>query len=91
VVAPSHAQVGAVFKLNLTGARPTETVTFEIDSPGGRKFTGPPHTAAPDGSVSTYYVTTQGDPPGMYDVIATGNQGTSVRAAFRVDATNASG
>jgi LysM repeat protein len=91
VIIPSHGQVGTVFNLNLTGAKPTETVTFEIDAPNGRKFTGPPHTVGPDGSVSTVYVTTQTDQPGSYHVVATGNQGTSATAGFGVDPTTVSG
>jgi LysM repeat protein len=90
VITPSHAGLFAVFNLNLTGAKPAETVLFEIVSPDDRKFIGPPHTATPDGSVSTTYLTTPGDPPGVYKVLAAGNLGTLARADFRIDATNAS-
>jgi spore germination protein YaaH len=86
-ISPSHGHVGTVFNLNLIGAKPTETVTFEIDAPNGRKFTGSQHTVGPDGSVSTVYVTTQTDQPGSYHVVASGNQGTSATAGFGVDPT----
>ena len=90
VITPSHAGLFAVFNLNLTGAKPTETVLFEIVAPDGRKFIGPPHTATSDGSVSTTYLTTPPEPPGVYKVLAAGNLGTLARANFRIDAANAS-
>jgi LysM repeat protein len=89
VVTPADATAGATFDLGLTGAKPSELVTFEIDSPGGGEFTGPPHTALPDGSVSASYLTTQGNAPGVYSVQAKGDHGTSARAGFRVDAATA--
>jgi LysM repeat protein len=85
VITPPNAPAGTVFNINLTGAMPGEEVTFEIDSPAGTKFTGPLHTATADGAVTTDYVTSPTDRPGMYDVIATGKQGTSARATFRLD------
>jgi LysM repeat protein len=85
MVTPSDAQAGQSFTLNLTGAQAGETVTFEIDAPGGGRFTGPPHTAATDGSVNTNYQTSPTDPPGTYTAVATGDHGTSARATFRVD------
>jgi len=89
-VSPGRGRAGTTFTLKVTGAQPTETVTFEIDSPNGQKFTGPPHPAGPDGSVSASYFTQQVDPVGTYNVIATGNQGTSATASFRVDPANSS-
>jgi LysM repeat protein len=89
-VAPPDAPVGAVFTLNLTGAKPSEAITFEIDSPDGRKFTGAPHTASAQGTVTATYLTTEQNLPGAYNVIATGGQGTSARASFRVDPTTSS-
>jgi len=86
-ITPPEAAQGAPFTLVLTGAHPGETVTFEIDAPGGGKFTGPPHTTAVDGSLTTMYQTAVADNPGTYTVVATGNQGTSFRATFRLDAT----
>ena len=89
-VSPARGRAGTTFTLKMTGAQPTETVTFEIDSPNGNKFTGPPHPAGPDGSVSASYFTQQVDPVGTYNVIATGNQGTSSTASFRVDPPSSS-
>ena len=91
MITPAAAPLGAVFNLNLTGAKPAETVTFEIDGPGDSKFTGPPHTPTPDGKVSTVYVTTEGDPPGTYTVVVTGNLGSSARGTFQITPATASG
>jgi LysM repeat protein len=85
VLTPAHAQVGNVINFKLTGAKPSEAVTFEIDSPDGRKSTGQPHTAAADGGVTASYLTTQGNSPGQYTVIATGTKGTSTRRSFTID------
>ena len=85
VVTPPHAAPGDAVTFNLTGARGGETITFEVDAPGGGKFTGPPHTAADDGSVSATYQTTSSGVSGISTVVATGNQGTSVRVSFRID------
>ena len=89
-VSPGRGRAGTTFTFKVTGAQPTETVTFAIDSPNGQKFTGPPHPTGPDGSVSASYFTQQVDPVGTYNVIATGNQGTSATASFRVDPANSS-
>ena len=89
-VSPGRGRAGTTFTFKVTGAQPTETVTFEIDSPNGQKFTGPPHPTGPDGSVSASYFTQQVDPVGTYNVIATGNQGTSSTASFRVDPPSSS-
>jgi LysM repeat protein len=85
VVAPADAPVGEAFKFNLTAAKAGESVTFEVDAPGGAKFTGPPHTASREGSVTATYRTTLANSPGTYTVVATGDHGTSVRATFRVE------
>jgi LysM repeat protein len=87
VVTPPDGPPGATFTFNLTGAKAGETVTFEIDAPG-HKFTGPPHSAADDGSVSASYQTNASDATGIYMVAASGDQGTSVRATFRIDASS---
>jgi hypothetical protein len=89
-VIPPSGRAGTVFTLKVTGAKPNESVTFEVDSPDGKKFTGPPHTVGADGSVSASYFTQQVDPPGSYNVIVTGTQGTSARASFHVDPANPS-
>jgi LysM repeat protein len=86
-ITPPEAQVGASFELKLTGAQPSEAVTFEIDTPDS-KYTGPPHTASADGVVTTTYQTAVANPPGVYNVVAKGNQGTTTQATFRVDTAN---
>ena len=83
VVRPSVGQRGQEFHLRLTGAHPSETITFEIRSPKG-KFTGPPHSASTDGAVATTYQTAFADPTGTFDVTVTGNQGTTATAIFFV-------
>jgi LysM repeat protein len=88
VITPPEAQAGEAFGVNLTGAKPSETITFEIDSPDGKKFTGPPHTASPDGAVTATYQTFPVDATGTYFVMAKGNQGTSAQAIFQVDPAN---
>ena len=82
--------MGTVFSLSFSGATQTETITFQVEGPGGQTFTGSPHNPAPDGTVSTYYATTQGDLPGSYTVVATGSLGSSARAAFVVTTGNTS-
>lgn len=82
-VNPAQGHAGEPFELALTGAKPAESVVFEIDSPAG-KYTGRPHTAADDGSVTAAYVPSVGNPVGTYEVIATGNLGTTARTSFRV-------
>jgi LysM repeat protein len=83
VVVPDRGHVGDGFQLRLTGAAPSETIVYSIQSPKG-VFTGQPHTASDAGSVSATYQTSFGDRPGVYKVIAMGNRGTVMRAEFRV-------
>jgi LysM repeat protein len=83
VITPAEAQAGAAFVIKLTGAKPSETVTFEIDAPDG-KFTGPPHQASDDGVVTATYHSADAT-AGTYTVVAKGNQGTVAQASFRVD------
>jgi LysM repeat protein len=85
VITPAHALVGNIFNFKVTGAKPAEAVTFEIDSPDGRKSTGQPHTASGQGTVLASYLTTQANGPGLYVVIGTGTLGTSVKSSFRID------
>jgi LysM repeat protein len=84
VVTPPDAPIGQAFKLNLTGAKPGERLAIEITTPAGGKYSGALHIAAQDGSVTATYQTTPGDTPGTYTVVATGDQGTSLRATFSV-------
>jgi len=86
VVTPTSGPPGQAFQLRLTGARPSETITFEVDAPKG-KFTGPPHTADAGGSVTATYQTSINDPAGTFNVIAHGNAGTTARVTFAVAAT----
>ena len=82
-VTPTGGPAGQDFRLELTGAKGGETVTFEIDSPAG-KYTGPPHAVSGDGSVTATYQTSFTNTPGSYTVIAKGNQGTTAQATFAV-------
>jgi len=83
IVTPREGQPGQAFQLKLTGAVPSETIRFEIDS-ATRKHTGGPHTASADGAVTATYQTDLAGPTGIYIVTATGNLGTTVRAGFVV-------
>ncbi len=85
VVSPPDGQAGQAFQLKLTGSVPSETITFEIGSASG-KYTGGPHTASADGTVTATYQTAPAGPTGIYNVTATGNLGTMVRATFVVAA-----
>jgi LysM repeat protein len=81
IVSPRQGQPGQAFQLALTGAVPSETIKFQIDSAKG-KYTGGPHIASADGAVIATYQTALSDPTGVYNVTATGNRGTTVRATF---------
>jgi hypothetical protein len=78
-IAPS----GQPFTFNLTGAKAGEAITFEVDKPGGGKFSGQRHAASPDGVVRATYQSS-GDDLGTYTVVATGHRGTSVRGTLTV-------
>ena len=71
------------FELRLTGVQPGEPVTFTINHPDGSTYTGSPHVASPDGEVATTYKTAIG--PGVYGVVASGDQGTGAEIRFHVD------
>lgn len=86
-VTPPDGQAGETFQLTVTGIKPSDAVTFEIDSPDGGKFTGPPHTPSSDGTVGASYQTSFGDVAGTYHVIARSAHGTTVEADFRIDPT----
>lgn len=83
-VSPASGAVGQAFTLTVTGALSTETITFEVDGPNNAKFTGPPHTADENGSVTATYQTSALDPPGVYTAIGRGDKGTTPQATFRV-------
>lgn len=82
-VTPPDGIAGTVLTFTVTGAKVGEAVTFQIVAPGGRTSTGSPHTAAQDGSVTASY-RTDGDAAGKYDVVATGDRGTSLRTSYRL-------
>jgi hypothetical protein len=84
VITPLKTRAGESVELKLTGAKPSETVTFEITSPSGT-FTGSPHAASADGTVMTTYTPALDDPEGTYTVIARGEQGTTAQASLQVD------
>jgi LysM repeat protein len=84
VITPSAAPVGADFHLKLTGAKSSEAITFEIDSPK-RKYTGPPHVASTAAVISAIYHSSIGDATGIYNVVAKGNRGTTAHGTFRVN------
>jgi LysM repeat protein len=86
-ISPTVGPPGQVFSLTLSSAKPGETVTFQINSPGGASYTGPTHTVPVSGVVAAGYATSGGDPSGQYKVIAKGNQGTSAQATFVVNAS----
>jgi LysM repeat protein len=82
-VAPQDGISGGTFTFTVTGAKVGEAITFQIQGPRGKVFTGSPHTASNDGVVTATYIST-GDDPGTYAVVATGDRGTSLRAEYRL-------
>lgn len=85
VVAPPVIRPGGTTELQLTGAKPSEGVVFEIVSPTGT-FTGPTHNASADGTVTTTYTPGLDALAGIYRVTARGSEGTTAQATFRVEA-----
>ena len=83
IVSPRTGQPGQAFQLTLTGAVPSETIKFQIDSAKG-KYTGGPHIASADGAVIATYQTALSDPTGIYTVTASGTRGTTIKATFVV-------
>jgi LysM repeat protein len=82
-VTPPDGIAGMVFTFIVRGAKVGEAVTFQVVAPGGGTFNGSPHPAAQDGSVTASY-RTDGDAAGKYDVVATGDRGTSLRGTYRL-------
>jgi LysM repeat protein len=86
---PSPARIvvtireGSGFGLTLLAAQPSESVTFDIVLPDGSTYTGSPHAASAEGTVTATYDTAVGQ--GVYRVTATGGLGTNVELAFHVD------
>lgn len=87
VITPPSAAAGEPFTFNLTGAKPSENVVFEITDPKGAKFKGAPHVASDDGSVMASYQPSISAPAGVYVIVATGDQGSSTSASFRISAS----
>src|SRR5262249_26936475 len=83
-ITPATTTPGRSVHFELGGAKKSENVTFRIDSPTG-SFTGPPHAAAEDGTVSTTYTPPLDATPGMYAVVVSGDQGTAAQAACEVE------
>jgi LysM repeat protein len=82
-VTPPEGISGNTFTFTVTGAKVGENVTFQIQGPSGKGFTGSPHTASKDGVVTATYISA-GDNPGTYAVVATGDRGTSLRAEYHL-------
>jgi LysM repeat protein len=83
-ITPATTTPGRSVRLVLGGAKRSENVTFRIDSPSG-SFTGPPHAAASDGTVTTTYTPPLDATPGMYAVVVSGDEGTAAQATFEVE------
>src|SRR3954469_25830735 len=83
-VAPASGPVGTKFSLTARNFAPGDTLTIEVDFPGGRKFNGQPHTVAADGTVSTIFIVSSVNPQGAYVVKATATKGQTAQAQFTV-------
>jgi LysM repeat protein len=86
-IAPAEAQAGTAFVLSLTGAQPSENVTFKVMFPDGTSFTGASHAAGTDGTVTATYNSSSNDIAGTYTVVAHGDQNTTAQATFVLDAS----
>src|SRR6266516_4312471 len=82
-VAPPNAPPATQFKFTVISAKAGENVTFQIERPDGSKFSGSPHAASQDGTVTASY-NSSGDGPRTYNVVATGDRRTTVQASYRV-------
>jgi len=86
---PSPARIvvtireGSGFMFTVLSAQPSESITFDIVLPDGSTYTGSPHAASAEGTVTANYDTEVGS--GVYRVTATGGLGTDVELAFHVD------
>jgi len=83
VITPVATTAGRSVQLKLAGAQPSESVTFVVESPAG-SYTGPPHAAAVDGTVTTSYSVAVDASAGVYTVSARGDRGTTAQANFSV-------
>jgi hypothetical protein len=82
---PPSGPVGTAFALHAAGLKPGEAMTFEVDPPKGKPFIGPPHTAGPDGTVSSTFTPQAGDTPGTYKLKATGDMGTRATGTLVIE------
>jgi LysM repeat protein len=78
-----EAGVVTTVGLTLVGAQPSELVTFVVTLPDGTTYTGSPHAASSDGTVTATYAAELG--LGTYAVSATGTAGTDLQTAFHLD------
>ena len=89
LVDPVTTTPGVSVRFRLGGAKPEEQVTFTVHCPSGQ-FTGPPHAAADDGTVTASYTPQADARPGVCTVTGSGDGGTGAQAEFRIDAGPAS-
>jgi LysM repeat protein len=82
-VQPATTIPASSVRIVLTGARPGESLTFEIRKPDG-VFRGSPHLASTEGRVETSYTVDADDVPGFYVIAARGDLGTELEAALAV-------
>lgn len=86
IVSPPTAPVGTVINMQVTGATPSESITFTITSPTGKTFAGSPHVVDATGSTGATYNST-GDEIGGHTVQAVGTGGTVLTATFTLTAS----
>lgn len=83
-ITPASGPAGTAFSLTAAGFLAGEGMTFEIDIPRHPRFVGPPHTAGPDGKVTSTYMPAADDPAGSYRIKAVGSRGTRAEATLVV-------
>jgi len=86
VVTPTTGSQGQAFQLVLTGAQPFGQFSFVVRSPKAT-FTGPPHIATAQGSVTATYQTGLSSPTGTFTVVAMGNARPLSETTFTVTAS----
>jgi len=81
---PPSGPNGTVFLLSDAGFQVGQTVSVEIDLPGGAVFKGQGHTVTPDRMVKATYRTSATDPDGTYQVKFSGQDGHADIGHFAV-------